>query len=301
MPTQRTFILGAGASASYEFPLGSGLIKDIRILINNPPKLRQILSNHSINIDENVLKEFQTLIKNPFNQTIDAFIKRSHNEQFTNICNILVKEIISGYEKIHKMNFEDNSYQEKENDDWVNRLFNLITDDDLHQFYNSNLNIITFNYDRSFEYLLLKASETCPKGKNFMMDFLDSNVIHIHGSLGKLEDVGDYGAISTESDIYPIGSPNKNNVMRAHDFLENSKSVLFLGFSYNSDNMQLLFPTNKKYAPDQQVAGTYLGLDERDRKEIWRHYQFLNFPPKISENRNSQALKNLLSQNSFRG
>lgn len=154
-----TLVFGAGVSYPYGFPLGLKLIELIKDKLNP--------NNHLENMFLNDLKSLKPL-------SIDQFLKdkKTHDE----IAKIKIAEILYEAEKIDQFEIppEENFYQ---------FLFHKIRPD----IY-SNYRVISFNYDRSFEFYFSRALEAlheCTSNEAFET-LRKLKIVHIHGRISGL-------------------------------------------------------------------------------------------------------------------
>ena len=136
-------------------------------------------------------------------------------------------------------------------------------------FEKNNIKIITFNYDRSLEYFLLKSMKSKYSGQdeNAILKKLQTiPIIHVYGKLGnlpvydspdslvpydllrkaKIERSGNflcdylYRASSKIITIYQA-KEIEPVLGKARDFILDAQRIYFLGFGFDTINMQRLF------------------------------------------------------------
>jgi hypothetical protein len=173
---------------------------------------------------------------------------------------------------------------------WYRELWSAISADSLEQVSRCPLTIITFNYDRSLEYSLVRALQTrFPAPLDKCAAALSSiGPIHLHGSLGLLPEFAPPGQPFVTSvpyggdvpDITPRNcedaarairiiheaQPQDEAFVRARTALSTADRILFLGFGYarqNVERLQLPSCANKNaamylcatgFTPEQQGA-----------------------------------------------
>jgi hypothetical protein len=122
-----------------------------------------------------------------------------------------------------------------------------------------NVSFIIFNYDRSFEYFLYNALITYYGiGKDKASEAVNSiNIYHPYGVAGTLpfqnNDMAvDYGNIHGPEQLYLLSKqiktfmegvdPSLSSYQKLTNAIINAQKLIFLGFAYHKQNMNLLFP-----------------------------------------------------------
>ncbi|WP_373413558.1 SIR2 family protein [Ensifer aridi] len=146
---------------------------------------------------------------------------------------------------------------------WIGHFFRVLCDgiDNPHDV-GKNINIICFNYDRCIEhYLTQNLAAAYRIDLNTALDIVENhiNIIHPYGYLGKLSTVvngrdGDrisYGYeipqswfdiedISGNIRTYTEQSHDADTVQRIHRAMVDCHNLIFLGFGFNNQNLDLL-------------------------------------------------------------
>jgi hypothetical protein len=210
-------VLGAGASGSAGFPVGSKLVEQIaklyqdasfieilkRILWNNRETLRKKYSNllpstildHIENdcgsfFRDDIPELYEWIHNLPSADTIDDFIY--YRPEFSVFAKLGILNVLGDYEN---GNFFDPDPDGTIKNIWYNAFwkylrYNCITADDLTKKLN-RLTIITFNYDRSFDYFLSRQIYSLYKHS---LNDSDSRralkIHHVYGSIGDLLNSG---------------------------------------------------------------------------------------------------------------
>jgi hypothetical protein len=171
------FVLGAGASAPYGFPLGAKLVEQI---------LRDLRPESGTQYVQAVMKAAGA---GP--DAIDAFLldlrfsRRSSVDRFLQTrpeYAAIGKAAIAGL-----LIPRENDMVLAERSDWLAYLLDhMIGDKDPESFKSNNLTVITFNFDRSFERALFLALRASYGLENVYAMELASHVpvYHVHGDLG---------------------------------------------------------------------------------------------------------------------
>lgn len=231
-------VLGAGASRDVGFPLGEGLIDNIinnhqsekhadavaRILHNSKTYIRQnnlmeclpssvtdILSNSNADLILNQPSDFTSwtgLLHHP--ASIDQFIY--YRKDFSLIAKLNILLALSKFEKTEifdSVNLAPQNYENffGVNKTWYRNLFNNIIDSspDLNGLLRilSEIHFITFNYDRSLEFYLLKSIKAIFPNSNVKEK--DLPITHVYGKLGNLD--------QEERNHLPFRTLNPNSIV----------------------------------------------------------------------------------------
>lgn len=263
-----TLILGAGASYDYGYPLGKELKDDILKLSNCQNKDdRQIqrikesgpLGQHNTLVigagDEMIrflinncdfeyqyIKQFNADFKFSPKYSIDTFLE--NRPEFLAIGKVLIA--------ISIMQKESETILFKNSNSWYYHLFNSISSN-WESINNNKLNIITYNYDRSLEYFLVK-SLMATYGKTYQecIEMVDKiPIIHVHGTIGGHAfgiGVRPYNHNLTPHFIKEAASGlniitegiKKDVYDKVHEILSNSENKFILGFGFDERNMENL-------------------------------------------------------------
>ncbi len=191
------FILGAGASSAYGYPLGFELraricrnfALEIESMLRGPNAI--LLARDRPLID--TAQRFCDVFKDSNTPSIDLFLSR--NVGFENVGKYSIVLNILAAEARSKFGIDlDNSA-----DDWVSYLYERMTDDliDLSSFGRFSENktrFITFNYDRSLEHFLftsLRHSFNDASDEDIEEQVKKIRIDHVYGSVGPLPWQGD--------------------------------------------------------------------------------------------------------------
>ena len=250
-------ILGAGASMPYGFPSGRRLLFDIRDTLatgvqhmnsGGDPDRAPIVYRavRWFKFNDLKIKFFVDALNETMHPSIDAFLERY--SEFMDIGKVSLAASLIPYE-------QRNMLMQRDRDEvqWYEYFFNLVRDPD--EFMKRNLSVVTFNYDRSFEYFLYYA---------FMNSFhLDSAqaielmknipIVHIYGNLGApkflSKDGRDYKNDVTVEDIQKCIDGLKiisevedthPTFPQVHTLVAEAQKVIFIGFSFLPANVQRL-------------------------------------------------------------
>ena len=247
------FILGAGSSLSYGFPLGRGLVFAIDWTISTPNPgantLLKILRQH----DLSELTTFKEQLRTS-NLSIDAYLE-SHPEHLE-MGKAAIATVLIPLENPGRLQRSAGGLE------WYEYLFQQMgMKRDRFEESAKNLSIITFNYDRSLDYFLYRSA-VAAFGETFAINVMkEIPIIHVYGQLGKpifftkcdQDPTGgfrrDYtpdlieAIVSTcvyEIKIMPERSDDSREFILARDLLSKADVLCFLGFGYDPTNFHRL-------------------------------------------------------------
>lgn len=254
-----TFILGAGASLPYGFPLAEELRKQIINITNVGSSGNMVPTIVKMRFQEDDIKDFKIKFEDARDKTIDAFLYRFRDKKrLVSIAKIAITIALLECERRRSITVEE------VDDDW----FTIILDDikkvdDFSQFDLSHLNFITFNYERSIEYLFitsLRGSYPPFNNDDNLAEALGKmNIEHVYGSFGDiirgLNHIGDNGApygelinphtiqMASLAFLLPheqFISQRQEQMNRCMEILNKSDLILFFGFGYHKENLDRL-------------------------------------------------------------
>lgn len=281
------FILGAGASKPYGFPTTFELSEQIIYGAFDIVKSIFRRQNESdMWIKENRFKDYEIGFLNVFKKayssnpiSVDDFLSRENNLTFYGSYGLKLV--------IHYLLMLEDENRIRIKDDWIELLTKKISkgisflvkeeENEIDKNF-SKIKIITFNYERSFEYFLYKSLIGNGYTENQVESFLrlfNKNILHIYGAMGKIlntvfektieEGFWNYGALPDEDELYRM----KNNIKIIYDerkeyekiikeFFKDVEQIFFLGFGYDEFNIDNLFLTSIEN-PDIKIYGTIKG------------------------------------------
>ena len=299
----KTFIVGAGASAELGFPTGKGLVEKIEEaarfdfsddgrfesgdptlyrafeLLPHPEKLRW---NPSGLVDV-ASKIRQNMGLAP---SIDYFLDSKKDlVGWSDVGKILIAKCILEAERSSRLYFDRNSSILSPSfadlpSNWLTELFKILAArPEINGFIEGlrSCRFITFNYDRTIEQFFHQAIKSY-----FQLDDVDAdklckdslNVVHIYGSLGEVtcsqpqsfgcsKDVNALVAGSQKIKTFTESIDEKNDVVRAQDWVRESDTVVFLGFGFLPLNLEVIFK-GLNFPSKCRVLGTSLGIPEEN-------------------------------------
>ena len=265
MSNHRTvFVLGAGASKPYGFPMGRELLMQIyrgsQCTPGHPdgPIYTQL---RDADFDGQLLASFRDELFYSNQPSVDSFLE--NRREYVEVGKGAIAAALIPYEN-ESMVFRN---------DWYEYLFQLIakTPD---TFRSSNLSIITFNYDRSLEYSLFKGlSASFGLSDADVIELLEAvPIVHVHGLLGQLPRLAEGGTRPYDTTVTPEIIQSSARQIRiiheaddlgkefglAHGMIGAAKRVCFMGFGYHPANVERL-RINDLCTGD--LVGTTLGME----------------------------------------
>lgn len=263
--TETVFILGAGASIPYGFPSGKALVKEI-ISTSSGTSLFSDL------FPQDLRQGFSNALDLSFAPSIDDFLEK--RPEFMQIGKFAIS-----YQLIQKEDPRAISRDTEGN--WYELLWKCMQAK-VEDFANNEVSFITFNYDRSLEFFLLRSlmnyfgiSED--KANKIINDI---PIIHIHGMLGSFERAQpfyrDYNPQIT-ADIIKAGAEmirvfHEDNVeaneiiQNANLLLSNTKVICLLGFGYHPVNIQRI--QLDQYVNVKPMFGSVYEMGEAEIKQV---------------------------------
>jgi hypothetical protein len=299
--SKTVFVLGAGASAEVDLPVGSKLAEiiskkvDVRFDTNGQP-----LEGADLRLYEALRARFPSEIREYQHagwmirdgvllaNSIDDFLDRhaSSNPRVVQygklaiVSSILEKENASRIFTSHTRP-RSPSFITAIADTWYFRLIKLlgtgVTLERVDSLF-ENVAFIDFNYDRCLPHFMIEAIQPLYgiDERRARQLVSTAKILHPYGSIGKLPMQGVEGAV-------PFGDPDKNANLfevaerirlyteqaKEHEELDEIKltiaeaqRVVFLGFGYHQQNLKIITPKEAKAT--QQILGSAWGFSNDD-------------------------------------
>jgi hypothetical protein len=266
-------ILGAGASVPFGFPSGRKLRDEVCTALYRAPRndFRSILMDCGYNSQH--IYDFGKDLHLSMQPSVDAFLEK--RLEYVEVGKTAMACALIPCERPYRLL-----------QDWYEYLFNQMGDT-LEDFRNSQLSVITFNYDRSLEHFLFVAlkhsyglsdEECCEQLKAV-------SIVHVYGTLG--------GRLYYEEESRPYdnevtldavkrcastirvlheGTIDDPELAVAHKLLNAAGVICFLGFGYHRVNIERLrfdlLPKGK------DVLGSAHEITPEEQKRIKRYLPY---------------------------
>jgi hypothetical protein len=267
------FIVGAGASAEVDFPVGTQLARnigakmDIRFERGFDPVGTgdHNLYSHIVHLRRQDANQFQPAafrIRDgiAFAQSIDDFLDQHRNDPYVNLYGkaAIVQAIVEAERSsklfINRHEGVDKFDAERLADTWFVKFMYMLSRgiprDNVADIFDQ-VSFIVFNYDRCIEHFLINALQ-----RAYSIRFEEAVAI-----VGGLQIIHPYGVVGDLSQV-PFGATRINCVALAESIktyteqlaaadviapiaaeMQRAECIVFLGFAYHSQNMRLLRPT----------------------------------------------------------
>jgi hypothetical protein len=249
-------VLGAGASKTYNFPIGVGLVDLIcdRIISSDSDSMLNRLV--SAGCDAGDVNDFAQNLRAARRYSIDRFLEMETRPDRVQIGKMAIADALLRAERQSTLGHA------AEPDDWYRYLFDQLIRKTASYFESQafRLSIVTFNFDRSFERALFLALR-----HNYRLDdgvaaslMTKLRIVHVHGVLGlpawldptAADGVG-YGGGSPDQwsrDLQVAAKlitlthedSHTTNILAARECFDDAERVAFLGFGYDEDNLKKL-------------------------------------------------------------
>jgi hypothetical protein len=271
--TRKTvFVLGAGASLPFGFPLGQKLCEEVvHAMAENAHGRTLLLENTAFSTQD--LENFRQQLLYSAQGSVDAFLEI--RTEFLEIGKAAMAIMLIQQEVTERL--------WKFNDNWMRYLFGRMRTVSFDEFMGNNVSFVTFNYDRSLEHFLFTSlrntygqnEDTCA---GMVRDHIP--VIHLHGQLGHLPWQSTNGrgydqeisvrviklCVSEIKVVHEdIEDGRDKDFSRAKQLIAVADHVYCLGFGYGSKNVDRLGMASWG---NSKALGTAVGLTDREAGDI---------------------------------
>jgi hypothetical protein len=246
------FVLGAGASWPYKFPLGLELAAEL-CGIKPDSNLCKVLTNLGGVETDHALGFTSEFMRSGLN-SIDAFLSR--RSEYERVGKLAIAAVLGSRESPDSVLAITNDRK----DHWYRLLWNNLTAEtggDPAALPLKNVQIITFNYDRSLELFFQEAVKaTFGVSDNEASHILEHlAILHVYGELGSFSSSGapagsrQYKPISTADSlriaaegirVIPEARDDDPCFRQAQAWLRQAFQICFLGFGFDTLNMRRL-------------------------------------------------------------
>ncbi len=264
MITKRTvFVLGAGASQPYGFPLGPDLRHKVCMGALHPGDTLVAMgaSPHRVH-------ECRIALARSWASSIDMFIATRGDGD------MLVRQAVAltlcQYENEEALFFATRG-------DWFRYLWTHLVTSEPGAFPTDLVSFITFNYDRSVEHALWNGLEHAYGKTPANIALRIPTVIHVYGSLGRYPrlpegSTREFGfqptkenIVAAAADIKAISQADRDeeHLSEARALLAQAEQIVFLGLAYDEASLALLGferAGHRSLRDNCEVFGTAMGL-----------------------------------------
>ncbi|MBT5868651.1 MAG: hypothetical protein HOH38_07430 [Nitrospinaceae bacterium] len=300
------FVVGAGASSEYGLPVGIELANTIASLMRfefdfgqlqeGDRKILNVLKHKFNNQNEPVNSHLQAArrISEGVTQTdsIDQYLYIHGDDEEAIFCGkaAVVRAILEA-EKESNLYYDLTAHPqmidfENLNNHWLKPFFTQLIAGRQKAHLNEifrGITIICFNYDRCIEHYLIHALQKAyfipPSEAAKLVSLLE--IFYPYGKVGELKtDLNPNGVpfgadlnvdkfIQTVQGIrtYTEQVEDENSLVRIKRSITNANAIVFLGFAYHPQNMEILKPDNIKELTTN-IFGTAYGISDHGTKEV---------------------------------
>ena len=279
------FVLGAGASQPYGFPLGSGLRDLILDPLSRVPLRDRVATITPFRVAESLdladeYRNFISALRTSGYSSVDQFLEK--NRPLTQVGTLAIACALLPCEQENRL-FPPRSPRR---DHWY-EMFAEILNVGSADYLRNNVTVISFNYDRSLEHYLSRVITTRLSGASpatISRHLSHVPLIHVHGQLGTLSDAYDprKGSVPYNSpltveraltasraiSVIHATRPDTAAFKVARQALRLTELIYFIGFGYYRLNVARLGlfrrPWPKKWRATRVVRGTSVRIGDRD-------------------------------------
>jgi hypothetical protein len=271
------FVLGAGASFPYGFPLGVDLKRLVRECYKDD-KPHAVNLYNTTEFDKAAAGQFIAALQYSGLSSVDAFLER--RPEYLDIGKATM-----GIELLMKEGLSD-LWKEQEN--WLTYLYGYMIGSTLEEFAENQASFVTFNYDRVVEHFFhTSLANTFGRGIEETAKIVEQiAVIHLHGRLGYLpwqnaQGVVPYGASAIDKQVVQtlrreikvvhedIAAGRDKEFTRAKELLGEAERVYLLGFGFGGRNIERL-GLNQLPQPQNVPKATAAGLTQHEVNQVVR-------------------------------
>lgn len=302
------FILGAGTGVEIDLPDGRALADNIRRSLNISveefsPKVSsgsqrianalRLAGGSNINSLRHAAMEISAGI--PFANSIDTLLESHKSNPLSQLCGKLgiAREILRAerasalYINPNRNAYEPLSFPRLK-DCWIIKLMRSlsegVTKETLATIFD-RISFVNFNYDRCVEHFFYNAIQArfAATPDQAMQTMASLNIIHPYGTIGLLPwqdnnssiefgsdqfEASNLVAIAKRIQTFTEGVADEKLLHKIQKAISEAELIVFLGFAYHRQNMQLLTVGRDAEAPPIRTLGTVLGFSSSDQEII---------------------------------
>jgi hypothetical protein len=255
---KRVLVLGAGASCTYGYPVGTQLRRKIL-------EATEDSMGAEGTFPIGLVREFREAFAQSQSMSIDRFLSR--RSDFADIGRYAIAQVLLQDEDAS----EPKLMGEPDGEHWYRYLLDRLTSDDWDAFDPSWLTVVTFNYDRSLEWYLMHSLKAMyGKREDEVAEKLTRlKILHVYGSLGmpwgnvdplpytlarrqRMQRSTVIRQAAERLRVIPEGRDDDPSLQPIQAAIKEAEQIAFLGFSFDATNVRRLG------APQVFVRGTGL-------------------------------------------
>jgi hypothetical protein len=229
---------------------------------------------------------------------VDAFLE--HRPEFLEVGKRAIAGALLPRERIEHL------FSPPRGQNWYEYLFRKMNAH-FDEFRQNALSIVTFNYDRSLEDYLLTALRNS-YGRPFKEcaeQVRHIPIIHVYGQLGQHPELTDGPAVAYGRDAGPpvivqaadgikiIHEAASDAFAHAHKVISEAQRLCFIGFGYDSTNLERLLSNARK---PTDVCGSAVGVTGREGFFIQNEFKRVGCPNVSLDHQSVDALDFLRNQ-----
>jgi len=316
LKSKTLLIVGAGASCEADLPIGIDLmpaiLSSIRIESRDfgPAKMeedlrralhsQELVRNRHINNEIHHYARAYTQMREglKLSISIDNYLDAHQGDYYLQVLGKMgiVRSILKA-ESQSKLSVTDHDSCDvsRVSDKWYAELFKMINEgvprSSLDLFF-SNLEVISFNYDRCIEHFFERALRSYYSVDNEQATQAVSRLVvyHPYGQVGLLPWQNQHQATPFGSDkiggselvrlasrikTFTERQDDQTQIERMREAVQSAETIVFLGFAFHPQNLELIAPT--KPAKAKRVFASAFGMSAPDiestRDDIWEWLQ----------------------------
>ncbi|GGD85044.1 hypothetical protein GCM10011515_00940 [Tsuneonella deserti] len=306
--TETVFIVGAGASFDFGFPVGKKLQIEIGDLIRpsrshtdglHPLIMFNLegLRSRGIQYGDPLFRHCEWMAETiPLSPSIDTFLDRNseHGDATSFLGKLAISHIIASREATSSLsqNAKKTVDWKSLSDTWIGRIWALGNVGGATKKVDNPLpktSFVTFNYDRCIEQFLTLAIS-----QSYRINYRDAALIasnvpceHVYGSIGSLTSADafcGYGSAPFPASAGVLADRIKTfteqvdsaTSHRIYSLLQAATRIVFVGFSFGAINLRFLEQAQEPEGAIKQIFGTSYQMSREDsgRAENWADYTF---------------------------
>jgi hypothetical protein len=273
--TPTVFVLGAGASADFSFPVGKELLEIVVSFRGGNGGRNNLVELGCLNRD---IDTFCSALNYSADASIDAFLEK--RPEFMEIGKIAMATHLIGCEQLANLFGERNGFN------WLKYLFRKMQGGSFEAFGENEVSFVTFNYDRVVEQFLSTALQNAWGKSERDAGALIAKIpiIHLHGQLGLLPWQSPTnarafdGIVSTQNIriaangikvVHEGVEDRRKQFDDAKELIRLAKRVYFLGVGTSNVNLERIGVMDFE---DGKAAATEVGLTQTEFNEVHARY-----------------------------